>query len=460
MQNKVEHVEDNGESQGLIKTPRQLIITIFLAFLIPVIGIILLVKLVTVTSPMGAGSQAQSAESIAQRIQPVAQFRLVDAAADASDESRTGEQVYDLTCATCHAAGVAGAPMLGDNAAWAPLIETGFDEMVRIAIEGVGAMPPRGGNPSLSDIEVARAVAHMANNSGGSFEEPTDDASGDAAESEPATDTDATAAAEPASDTAADTDAAAETQQAATDTAGGTQQAATAPDPAEVQQILTKNACLACHAVDSKLVGPSYRDVAEKYADDTNAAETIAQHIKQGSSGIWGPIPMPPNPGVSDDDLTKVVNWVLAGAPDAGSPAAGAADAPADAAQSDEAAAPEADAAQKTEATAEDATEATEPAAAADTDAAAETQQTAAPDPAEVQQILTKNAVENKLIGPSYRDVAGKYADDANAAETIAQHVKQGSSGIWGPIPMPPNPGISDEDLAKVVDWVLAGAPE
>src|SRR5690554_3757670 len=176
MQNKVEHVEDTpGESEGLIKTPRQLIITIFLSFLIPVVVILLLVKLVAVTSPMGAGSEAQSSESIAQRIQPVAQFRLVDAAGDASDESRTGEQVYELTCATCHAAGVAGAPALGDEAAWAPLIESGFDEMVRIAIEGVGAMPPRGGNPSLSDTEVARAVAFMANNSGGSFEEPSDD---------------------------------------------------------------------------------------------------------------------------------------------------------------------------------------------------------------------------------------------------------------------------------------------
>src|SRR5690554_681489 len=463
MQNKVEHVEDNGESQGLIKTPRQLIITIFLAFLIPVIGIILLVKLVTVTSPMGAGSQAQSAESIAQRIQPVAQFRLVDAASDASDESRTGEQVYDLTCATCHAAGVAGAPMLGDNAAWAPLIETGFDEMVRIAIEGVGAMPPRGGNPSLSDIEVARAVAHMANNSGGSFEEPTDDASGDAAESEPATDTDATAAAEPASDTAADTDAAAETQQAATDTAGGTQQAATAPDPAEVQQILTKNACLACHAVDSKLVGPSYRDVAEKYADDDSAAETIAQHVKQGSSGIWGPIPMPPNPGISDDDLTKVVDWVLAGAPDEASSKGGAAAAASDEAEQSGAEA-EVQGATEGEAAADDA-------ATSGNDAADEAPQAAAagaasPDPAEVKQILTKNAclachsVENKMIGPAYREVAEKYADDADAAETIATHVKEGSSGIWGPIPMPPNPGISDDDLAKVVEWVLAGAPE
>src|SRR5690554_7899067 len=89
-----------------------------------------------------------------------------------------------------------------------------------------------------------------------------------------------------------------------------------APDPAEVQQILTKNACLACHAVENKLIGPSYRDVAGKYADEAGAAETLAQHIKQGSSGIWGPIPMPPNAAISDDDLAKVVDWVLAGAPE------------------------------------------------------------------------------------------------------------------------------------------------
>src|SRR5690625_2481227 len=88
------------------------------------------------------------------------------------------------------------------------------------------------------------------------------------------------------------------------------------PDPAEVQQILTKNACLACHAVDKKMIGPAYRDVAEKYAGEDGAAETIATHIREGSSGIWGPVPMPPNPGISDDDLAKVVEWVLAGAPE------------------------------------------------------------------------------------------------------------------------------------------------
>lgn len=87
-------------------------------------------------------------------------------------------------------------------------------------------------------------------------------------------------------------------------------------DSAEVQQILTKNACLACHKVDAKVVGPSYRDVADKYKDEADGAETLAKHIKQGSSGIWGPIPMPPNAAITDDDLTKVVDWIMAGAPE------------------------------------------------------------------------------------------------------------------------------------------------
>jgi len=88
------------------------------------------------------------------------------------------------------------------------------------------------------------------------------------------------------------------------------------PDPEAVQEILSKNACLACHAVDKKVVGPSYQEVAEKYADEEGAAETLAKHIREGSSGIWGQVPMPPNPGVSDDDLDKIVEWVLAGAPE------------------------------------------------------------------------------------------------------------------------------------------------
>lgn len=84
---------------------------------------------------------------------------------------------------------------------------------------------------------------------------------------------------------------------------------------AEVNEALKNNTCLACHAVDTKLVGPAYKDIATKYKDDVANAEVLKEHIKEGSSGIWGPIPMPPNPNVSDDDLTLIVDWLMAGAP-------------------------------------------------------------------------------------------------------------------------------------------------
>lgn len=89
-----------------------------------------------------------------------------------------------------------------------------------------------------------------------------------------------------------------------------------APTAADVQPILTKNACLACHAIDKKLVGPAYKEVAAKNKDVADASAVLAKHIKEGSSGIWGPIPMPPNPGISDDEIKLVVEWILAGTPE------------------------------------------------------------------------------------------------------------------------------------------------
>lgn len=88
------------------------------------------------------------------------------------------------------------------------------------------------------------------------------------------------------------------------------------PDPEQIQEILTKNACLACHAVDKKMIGPAYQDIADKHKDDDDAAAVLAKHIREGSSGVWGQVPMPPNPGVSDDELELVVEWILAGAPE------------------------------------------------------------------------------------------------------------------------------------------------
>lgn len=95
----------------------------------------------------------------------------------------------------------------------------------------------------------------------------------------------------------------------------GSSLAQAAPTEADVKPILTKNACLACHAVDKKMIGPAYQDIAEKHKDDADAATVLAMHIQKGSTGVWGAMPMPPNPGITDDETKLVVEWILNGAP-------------------------------------------------------------------------------------------------------------------------------------------------
>ncbi len=69
--------------------------------------------------------------------------------------------------------------------------------------------------------------------------------------------------------------------------------------------------CMACHAVSNKIVGPAYKDVAAKYAKDAGAAERLAQKIQKGSQGVWGPVPMPPNPQVSNEEAATLAKWIL-----------------------------------------------------------------------------------------------------------------------------------------------------
>jgi len=69
--------------------------------------------------------------------------------------------------------------------------------------------------------------------------------------------------------------------------------------------------CLACHATDKKLVGPSYKDVAAKYAQDKDAVAKLAKKIREGGSGVWGQVPMPPNPQVNADEATALAKWVM-----------------------------------------------------------------------------------------------------------------------------------------------------
>lgn len=75
-----------------------------------------------------------------------------------------------------------------------------------------------------------------------------------------------------------------------------------------------KNACMACHAVDRKLVGPSFNDVAKKYAGQKDAVATLAKSIKAGGAGKWGPVPMPAQASLSEADAKTLATWILAGA--------------------------------------------------------------------------------------------------------------------------------------------------
>lgn len=80
------------------------------------------------------------------------------------------------------------------------------------------------------------------------------------------------------------------------------------------KELAQKNACLACHAAEKKLVGPAYQDIAKKYASEKDAAQVLARSIKAGGSGKWGAVPMPAQPGLSEADATSLAQWILAGA--------------------------------------------------------------------------------------------------------------------------------------------------
>lgn len=91
---------------------------------------------------------------------------------------------------------------------------------------------------------------------------------------------------------------------------------AQAVDAAAAKALASKSACLACHAADRKLVGPAYQEVAAKHKGQADALDKVAARIKSGGSGMYGPVPMPPQPNLKDDELKLLAAWVLAGAPD------------------------------------------------------------------------------------------------------------------------------------------------
>jgi cytochrome c5 len=163
------HHEQEAPHEGPIKTPKQLIWAVIAAFVVPIVIIVLLVQFVATDVKPAAGSDALSPEAVSKRIQPVGVVEIKDMSDPAS--LATGAQVYAAQCAACHTAGVAGAPKLGDAAAWAPRIATGFEALLNSALKGKGSMGPQGGG-DFSDFEIGRAVVHLANQSGGKLAEP------------------------------------------------------------------------------------------------------------------------------------------------------------------------------------------------------------------------------------------------------------------------------------------------
>ena len=82
-------------------------------------------------------------------------------------------------------------------------------------------------------------------------------------------------------------------------------------DTAAAEALMKKDGCAACHSVDKKIVGPSYQEVAAKYKGDAGAAAKLIKKVKDGGSGVWGPVPMPPNTTTSDADIKNLVDWIL-----------------------------------------------------------------------------------------------------------------------------------------------------
>jgi cytochrome c len=78
-----------------------------------------------------------------------------------------------------------------------------------------------------------------------------------------------------------------------------------------VDALLKQHNCLSCHAVDKKVVGPAYKEVAAKYRGQKDAESRLVDKVKKGGAGVWGQVPMPPNPGVSDSDARAIVKWIL-----------------------------------------------------------------------------------------------------------------------------------------------------
>ncbi len=159
----------SGEKGQCATSPVMILAAAAGVFAVPVLAIVMIVQLVL---SFQAGHVDQNDPrmtdiAVKERIKPYGEVKAIDPSAPRVE--KTGVAVYTEVCSSCHATGALSAPKFGDKGDWGKRNALGFDTLVKNAITGVRAMPARGGNPELSDIEMARAVAYMANSGGANF---------------------------------------------------------------------------------------------------------------------------------------------------------------------------------------------------------------------------------------------------------------------------------------------------
>ncbi len=173
-------MSDTEENSSGIDTPKQLVAVLLAGFVFPITIVVLLAQLATGGISSDKNDPAMSGEAIAKRLKPVGSLVLTSTLPQAGEKLKekasltvtmlpgaaSGDTdkvkvVYTASCAACHASGAAGAPKLGDKKAWAPRIKSGNDTLYNSAIKGKKAMPAKGGNVSLSDVDVMAVVDYM-----------------------------------------------------------------------------------------------------------------------------------------------------------------------------------------------------------------------------------------------------------------------------------------------------------
>lgn len=153
-------------------TPMQVVIASVGGLIPPLIAIFLIVQLVLSIQHGHVNKDADEAlaKTVAERIKPVGEVKVVDA--NAPKVVKSSEAVFNAVCTACHTSGALNAPKFGNSGDWGKRNAQGYETLVKHAIEGIRAMPARGGAADLSDLEVQRAVAYMANSGGAKFTAP------------------------------------------------------------------------------------------------------------------------------------------------------------------------------------------------------------------------------------------------------------------------------------------------